>query len=113
MTAKACATCLAKVDFVEHDLIRVCNAVESSRECQHGNDAQGELVVPVSCDCGFGLGLNLRQDIVVPVRDTVAGGRGAALPASSPLLQCRLRARHCGLSGPLVRVRGREKTLLK
>jgi hypothetical protein len=52
---------LAEVNFIKHDLVRVCNGIEAGCESEDSDDSKSELVVPIIRSGLLGLALQLRN----------------------------------------------------
>jgi hypothetical protein len=61
---------LAEVNFIKHDLVRVCNGVEAGCKGEDSNDSKSELVVPIIRGCLLGLALQLRK-VVAGLVDSI------------------------------------------
>jgi len=92
-------TYLAKVYFVKHYLIRMCDAPKSRHETEDSDDHEAQLVFPIVLHCLLGLLLYLSKNIFAFV-DHIAVC--ASLAVTRPLLEGRRRTRHPGGIGFMV-----------
>jgi hypothetical protein len=94
------------VDFVENDLIRIADGVETSQERQDCDDGQGELVIPFRKDTTLGVVGDLVQELrvlvglaiwirggwtllVLPLSD-FGHGRNEACPKDSRMIEAEV-----------------------
>jgi hypothetical protein len=61
---------LAEVDFIKHDLVRVCDGVEAGCKGEDSDDSKSELVVPIIGSGLLGLALQLRK-VVAGLVDSI------------------------------------------
>jgi hypothetical protein len=62
---------LAKVDFIKHNLVGVCDGVETCCESEERDDSQSKLVVPIVRGGLLGLALQLREVVAGLVDSTI------------------------------------------